>query len=309
MACAVGAWTMSIGAHASLVRMALSGITLDLLANICDQLAEHLPRLSDPDMALNNFDRFIGGRAQSAVAGHAVRARSRSAADSCCKFSRPASISAICWLPIRKRTTCLRITEGQPVTREVLVDEIVRRSGGPERRAHRDDGAAPLQTPRNIADRLRRHHSRPAAGNCRRADFASGRRHCRSRRPLRPHGTGTETRRAAQAQWRAAAGSSCLRWANSAACELNYSSDIDLIFLYEADGATDGQRPQANVEFFDRLARDVVKLLTEPTDLGVAYRVDLRLRPRASTARWSPAWKARCTITMFPAAPGNGRRS
>ena len=42
---------------------------------------------------------------------------------------------------------------------------------------------------------------------------------------------------------------------------------------------TDGPRPLANVEFFDRLVRDVVKLLTEPTDLGAAYRVDLRLRP------------------------------
>ncbi len=61
--------------------------------------------------------------------------------------------------------------------------------------------------------------------------------------------------------------------------ELNYSSDIDLIFLYDADGETDGDRPQDTVEFFDRLAHDLVKLLTEPTDLGVAYRVDLRLRP------------------------------
>ena len=34
--------------------------------------------------------------------------------------------------------------------------------------------------------------------------------------------------------------------------ELNYSSDIDLIFLYEGDGSTDGKRPISNVEFFDR---------------------------------------------------------
>ena len=39
--------------------MATAGITLDLLAVICDQLAEHLPRSSDPDMALNNLDRFV----------------------------------------------------------------------------------------------------------------------------------------------------------------------------------------------------------------------------------------------------------
>ncbi len=61
--------------------------------------------------------------------------------------------------------------------------------------------------------------------------------------------------------------------------ELNYSSDIDLIFLYEIDGKTDGSRAIDNVEFFDRLVRDVVRLLTESTDLGTPYRVDLRLRP------------------------------
>jgi glutamate-ammonia-ligase adenylyltransferase len=61
--------------------------------------------------------------------------------------------------------------------------------------------------------------------------------------------------------------------------ELNYSSDIDLVFLYDADGGTDGARPIANCEFFDRLVREVVKLLTEPTEMGYAYRVDLRLRP------------------------------
>ncbi len=61
--------------------------------------------------------------------------------------------------------------------------------------------------------------------------------------------------------------------------ELNYSSDIDLIFLYDEDGVTDGPHSITNREFFDRLARDVVRLLTEPTELGIAYRVDLRLRP------------------------------
>ena len=62
-------------------------------------------------------------------------------------------------------------------------------------------------------------------------------------------------------------------------CELNYSSDIDLIFLYDGEGRTDGPRPVSNHEFFDQLAREIVRLLTENTELGIAYRVDLRLRP------------------------------
>ena len=60
---------------------------------------------------------------------------------------------------------------------------------------------------------------------------------------------------------------------------MNYSSDIDLIFLYDGEGQTDGKRPISNGEFFDALARELIRLLTEATDLGAAYRVDMRLRP------------------------------
>jgi glutamate-ammonia-ligase adenylyltransferase len=64
--------------------------------------------------------------------------------------------------------------------------------------------------------------------------------------------------------------------------ELNYSSDIDLVFLYDTDGQTDGARATSNLEFFDRLARQVIKLLSDATEHGVAYRVDMRLRPEGS---------------------------
>ena len=61
--------------------------------------------------------------------------------------------------------------------------------------------------------------------------------------------------------------------------ELNYSSDIDLIFLYDGEGKTDGPKQVSNLEFFDRMAQDFIKLLTENTELGTVYRVDMRLRP------------------------------
>ena len=64
--------------------------------------------------------------------------------------------------------------------------------------------------------------------------------------------------------------------------ELNYSSDIDLVFLYDQDGQTDARRIVTNDEFFERLGKEVIRLLTETTDLGAAYRVDLRLRPEGS---------------------------
>ena len=61
--------------------------------------------------------------------------------------------------------------------------------------------------------------------------------------------------------------------------ELNYSSDIDLIFLYDAEGRTAGPKPATHAEFFARLGSEVVRLLADHTALGPAYRVDMRLRP------------------------------
>ena len=64
--------------------------------------------------------------------------------------------------------------------------------------------------------------------------------------------------------------------------ELNYSSDIDLIFLYTHDGETSGgsSGTTTNAEYFVRLAQSVLKLITESTPEGALYRVDMRLRPQ-----------------------------
>ncbi len=61
--------------------------------------------------------------------------------------------------------------------------------------------------------------------------------------------------------------------------ELNFSSDIDLIFLYASEGETDGPRTLSAHEYFVRLVRQVVNLLEEVTEDGFAFRVDTRLRP------------------------------
>ena len=63
--------------------------------------------------------------------------------------------------------------------------------------------------------------------------------------------------------------------------ELNYSSDIDLMFVYGADGDTAGgpEGSLPNGEYFARVCRDLVAMLESMTDEGYAFRVDLRLRP------------------------------
>ena len=61
--------------------------------------------------------------------------------------------------------------------------------------------------------------------------------------------------------------------------ELNYSSDIDLMFVYSGNGETDGPVSITNKEFFKKVANQYTELLSTYTADGLCYRVDLRLRP------------------------------
>lgn len=61
--------------------------------------------------------------------------------------------------------------------------------------------------------------------------------------------------------------------------ELNFSSDVDLIFVFGEPGTTDGARGLDNAEFFTRLGQRLIRVLDERTADGFVYRVDMRLRP------------------------------
>jgi glutamate-ammonia-ligase adenylyltransferase len=65
--------------------------------------------------------------------------------------------------------------------------------------------------------------------------------------------------------------------------ELNFSSDVDLIFVFSESGETDGPKRIANEEYFQMLGQRLVGLLSRKTADGFAYRVDVRLRPFGST--------------------------
>ncbi len=60
--------------------------------------------------------------------------------------------------------------------------------------------------------------------------------------------------------------------------ELNFSSDVDLIFTYPEDGATRGHGV-SNQQFFIELGQRLLRVLSEVTEDGFAYRTDMRLRP------------------------------
>lgn len=74
--------------------------------------------------------------------------------------------------------------------------------------------------------------------------------------------------------------------------ELNFSSDVDLVFAYRAPGRTDGPRRLEAEEYFQRLGRDLVQALADPTADGHVYRVDLRLRPHGDSGRLALSFSA-----------------
>jgi glutamate-ammonia-ligase adenylyltransferase len=66
--------------------------------------------------------------------------------------------------------------------------------------------------------------------------------------------------------------------------ELNLSSDIDLIFLYEHEGeTTGGPKSLSNQEWFTRMGQRLIKLLAEHEQNGFVFRVDMRLRPNGDS--------------------------
>ncbi|MNK17401.1 Glutamate-ammonia-ligase adenylyltransferase [compost metagenome] len=67
--------------------------------------------------------------------------------------------------------------------------------------------------------------------------------------------------------------------------ELNFSSDVDLVYAYPQGGESDGARPLAAEEYFARLGQRLARLLDETTVDGFSHRVDLRLRPFGSAGR------------------------
>ena len=65
--------------------------------------------------------------------------------------------------------------------------------------------------------------------------------------------------------------------------ELNVSSDIDLIYVYEEDAQTDGVKPVSAQEYFGQVARRMYALIGDVTDDGFVFRVDLALRPNGNS--------------------------
>ena len=268
-------------AHGNLVRMATSGLTLDLLANMAGQLGIHLPGISDPDMALNNLERFLSA-ARNPISLGALFERDTDALPVLLQiFSTSQHLSDLL-ISDPQAYDLLRMTAGEPVARQVLIDEL-------------NSEVDLLDSEESVMAALRRFKRRETlrisygdiimgqaletvarqisylADAIIETALRSARRRLEAKRGSPRRADGSPARLVV------------LALGKLGGVELNYSSDIDLILLYDEEGQTDGTRHQTNTEFFSQLARDLVKLLSEATELGSPYRVDLRLRPEGSS--------------------------
>jgi len=90
------------------------------------------------------------------------------------------------------------------------------------------------------------------------------------------------------------------------ASELNYSSDIDLILLYDPVAAPLRARDNAQV-FFTRLTRDLVRIVGERTGDGYVFRTDLRLRPDPLST--PPAMSVAAALTYYEGVGQNWERA
>ncbi|MFV0389322.1 MAG: hypothetical protein ACK5NT_11275 [Pyrinomonadaceae bacterium] len=79
--------------------------------------------------------------------------------------------------------------------------------------------------------------------------------------------------------------------------ELNYSSDIDLVFIYSNNGTTAGTGSRdacSNKQYFVKLAEHISKIVGGPSGEGAAYRVDTRLRPYGSVGALASSLEEIC---------------
>jgi glutamate-ammonia-ligase adenylyltransferase len=61
--------------------------------------------------------------------------------------------------------------------------------------------------------------------------------------------------------------------------ELNYHSDLDIIYIYDHQGCTNGEKQISNHEYFAKLGQKIIMILTTQTREGYVYKIDTRLRP------------------------------
>jgi glutamate-ammonia-ligase adenylyltransferase len=254
-------------------------IGLDALVDLCPVLDRFLPRCPDPDMALNNLERFLateGGRGQlsSLLEGRArtleilLQLLSTSQSFSDLLVANPDYLDML-RIPLRRSPSLAELRDSLRAEVDVAYEDAALLRAF---RRYRQRQVLRIGTNDIIRDRPLEEITRDlscVADAAIEVALAVALRNLGKRfgEPCTEDGTPTRC--------------VVLAFGKLGGEELNYSSDIDLMFLYDEEGSTSGKRVTSidNGEFYGRVVSEVVRLLSANTDRGQAYRVDLRLRP------------------------------
>lgn len=261
----------------NLKRIADAPITQSGLTSLTAQLQHTLPTLADPDRALNNLERFISSAPEVEALGERFKDEPQLLPTLLIFFSSSQYLSDILARDFQSFVDLFE-TEGQLYSLNSLVDLIWQQLESVKTKP------MAMEVVRNFK---RQQTLRVAWG-----DLVGGNRinqvteqiswvaiaiveaaYRWSRRALEQKFGVPQNQHQQPCQY------VVLALGKLGGGELNYSSDIDLIMVYDQDGQTNAR---SNREFFSQLTRDIVKLINEITNLGCAYRVDLRLRPEGS---------------------------
>ncbi len=282
------AMSTALGANnidsAALTLQKISGLGMpgELFDSFCAQLIARLAGSDNSDQALVNIERFLAA-SRSPLSWLALFEREPQALQTLVQLFCTSQYLADILIADPEAFDLLRMTGGQAIAKNVLLDEVM----------------AEVQATNNLRTVMRilrdyRHRetlriaygdfvlqqslelvteqlSNLAESILQAAVFAAE----RDLATRRPAPTQADGRRAAFA---------VIALGRLGGTELNYSNDIDLLFVYEplverrGPGAAVMRDSQVE-EYFQRVGHQVIKLVSEPTSRGIAYRVDTRLRP------------------------------
>ncbi|MCE9534606.1 MAG: bifunctional [glutamate--ammonia ligase]-adenylyl-L-tyrosine phosphorylase/[glutamate--ammonia-ligase] adenylyltransferase, partial [Planctomycetes bacterium] len=250
----------------------------DRFATLSPELGRFLPRQADPDMALNNLERFFTNPLSIEQIPKLLEERARGLETLLQLFSTSQFFSDL----LANNIDFLDVVHG-PLRPSPTLDELIEELDSRVRLSA--DDASVLRVFRRFRQRQ---HLRIGVNDIIRdrpleeithdlSAVAEASIEVALRTAIRGMGNRFGLPRTASGEESHAV---VLGFGKLGGNELNYSSDIDLMLIFDEDGRTNGQRTAvANDEFWARVVAEFIRLLSAHTDRGQAYRVDLRLRP------------------------------
>ena len=283
-------------------------IPVDLLESLGQQLAMLMPDAIDADMVLNNLERFLDS-SRSRLATLALFERDPTSLPVLLTLFGSSQYLSDLLVRDAEAYDALRLTEGQPIARDALFEEICgetsdyqddQRFSAAIRRFKRREllriAYGDLVANQNIPVVTRQLSYVADAVVEATVQFVWRTLEKKLGRPLAAIDEPADATSEAQARYGDPGHSPTARsrfvvlaLGKLGGNELNYSSDIDLIFVYESDLQTHRGKP--NQAFFDRMARELTRLITEHVAGGPAYRVDWRLRPEGKQGPLTVSWR------------------